>query len=71
MNAKNSDLSYHILNQLFLQFLPLCEREFWKEVHNKNGLNRIYKIVNGRNEERKRKNIGCFRNRFFKPPSSL
>ena len=59
MNTKNLDFVYHILNKLFLQFLPLCERWFWS------------KLKMEEMSMRKRKNDDCFQNIFVKPPLSL
>ena len=65
MNAKNSDFGYHALHQLFYNSYLCANAGFEKKSTIKNGLNRIYKIVQGRNEKRQRKNDGCFQNVFF------
>ena len=51
MNAKNSDFGYHALHQLFYNSYLCANAGFEKKSTIKNGLNRIYKIVQGRNEK--------------------
>ena len=51
MNAKDSDFGYHALHQLFYNSYLCANAGFEKRSTMKDGLNRIYKIVQGRNEE--------------------
>ena len=51
MNAKNSDFGYHALHQLFYNSYLCVNAGFEKKSTTKNGFFRIYKIVQGRNEE--------------------
>ena len=72
MNAKNSDFGYRALHQLFLQFLPLCERWFWKEVHNERWVESH--LQNCTRKKWRNKNVKttvAFKMFFFKSPSSL
>ena len=51
MTAKNSDFGYYALHQLFYNSYLCANAGFEKKSTIKNGLNRIYKIVQGRNEK--------------------